>query len=63
MSTVQDIAAIAKTHAQTFGIEKFDIYGATIEETSVEVDHGHPKQVEASNRASITVRVLSLIHI
>ena len=59
MSTVQEIAAIAKSQAQTLGIQKFDIYGATIDETSVEVNHGHPKQVEASNRASITVRVWS----
>ena len=59
MSTVQDIAAIAKNHAQTLGIEKFDIYGATIDETSVQVDQGNPKQVKASNRASITVRVWS----
>jgi PmbA protein len=57
MTTVQEIAAIAQNQAQTLGINKFDIYGATIEETSVQVDHGEPKQVEASNRASITVRV------
>lgn len=59
MSTVQDIAAIAQSQAQSLGIAKFDIYGATIDETSVQVDQGEPKQVEASNRASITVRVWS----
>ena len=59
MSTVQDIAAIAQSQAQGLGITKFDIYGATIDETSVQVDQGEPKQVEASNRASITVRVWS----
>ncbi|NJN23225.1 MAG: hypothetical protein HC810_00890 [Acaryochloridaceae cyanobacterium RL_2_7] len=57
MTTVQEIAAIARNHAETLGIQKFDIYGATIEETSVQVDQGEPKQVKASNRASITVRV------
>ena len=59
MTTVQEIAAIARNHADALGIQKFDIYGATIEETSVQVDQGEPKQVKASNRASITVRVWS----
>lgn len=55
--SVKTIAAIAQDKAKSLGIEKFDIYGATLEETSVQVDKGDPKQVKASNRASVTVRV------
>jgi PmbA protein len=53
------IALAEQAHAVAvkLGITKFDIYGATIDETSAEVDQGKPKQVAASNRASITVRV------
>ncbi|MEL6320760.1 MAG: TldD/PmbA family protein [Cyanobacteria bacterium J06626_14] len=57
MPTVQDISAQAEASARSLGIKKYDIYGSTVDENSVQVDHGEPKQVKASNRASIIVRV------
>lgn len=59
MSTfsIQEIASSAKAGADKLGIRKFDIYGATVDETSVKVDQGSPDQVKASNRSSVTVRV------
>lgn len=57
MSKVTEISANAQTIAQRLGIAKYDIYGATTDSTSVQVDKGEPKQVKASNRASVTVRV------
>ncbi|MFN5838342.1 MAG: PmbA/TldA family metallopeptidase, partial [Pseudanabaena sp.] len=55
--SVEKIVSDAKETASKLGIKKFDIYGAIVDETSAEVDSGAPKQVSASNRASITVRV------
>lgn len=57
MSKVTEISANAQAIAQRLGITKYDIYGATTDSTSVQVDKGEPKQVKASNRASVTVRV------
>lgn len=57
MPTVQDISSHAEASARSLGIKKYDIYGSTVDDTSVQVDHGEPKQVKASNRASIIVRV------
>ncbi|MEA5466715.1 TldD/PmbA family protein [Leptothoe sp. PORK10 BA2] len=57
MSKVTEISANAQTIAQRLGIAKYDIYGSTTDSTSVQVDQGEPKQVKASNRASVTVRV------
>ncbi len=57
MSKVTEISTNAQAIAQRLGITKYDIYGATTDSTSVQVDKGEPKQVKASNRASITVRV------
>ncbi|MEO0349673.1 MAG: TldD/PmbA family protein [Cyanobacteria bacterium P01_A01_bin.15] len=57
MSKVIEISSNAQTIAQRLGITKYDIYGATTDSTSVQVDKGEPKQVKASNRASVTVRV------
>lgn len=54
---IQDLAIQAKTIAARLHILKFDIFGSIIDETSIEVDHGEPKQVEASNRSGVTVRV------
>jgi PmbA protein len=54
---IDDLATHAKTTASQLGIKKFDIYGSTVDETSVQVDQGAPKQVKASNRSSVTVRV------
>ncbi|MBU6228280.1 MAG: TldD/PmbA family protein [Cyanobacteria bacterium REEB459] len=57
MPTLEDIASYATTSAQKLGIYKYDVYGATVDETSVQVDQGDPKQVKASNRSSVIVRV------
>ncbi|MBD2356643.1 TldD/PmbA family protein [Tolypothrix sp. FACHB-123] len=57
MPTINDIANYAKENAEKLGIQKFDIYGSTVDETSVQVDQGEPKQVKASNRSGVTVRV------
>ncbi|XGB43475.1 MAG: TldD/PmbA family protein [Nodosilinea sp. LVE1205-7] len=57
MPTLADIASYAATSAQKLGIHKYDVYGATVDETSVQVDQGDPKQVKASNRSSVIVRV------
>lgn len=43
--------------AERLQIHKFDISGSTVEETSVQVDQGEPKQVKASQRSALTVRV------
>lgn len=57
MTNIQSVADYAKNCAKKLGITKFDLYGSSIDETSVEVAYGEPKQVEASNRSSIIVRV------
>ncbi|MGB3496070.1 MAG: TldD/PmbA family protein [Elainellaceae cyanobacterium] len=57
MPTIQDISTYAETSARSLGIQKYDIYGSTVDDTSVQVDSGEPKQVKASNRASVIVRV------
>lgn len=57
MSSVEQLTATATTIAEKLGIEKFDIYGSSVDENSVQVDHGNPKQVKASNRSGVTVRV------
>jgi PmbA protein len=59
---IRELAAIAQTKAQELGIHKFDLYGSTIDESSVQVDLGEPKQVKASNRSSVTVRVWNPAH-
>jgi PmbA protein len=57
MSKVQAIAQTAETSARQLGIKKFDIYGSAVDQTSVQVFHGEPKQVKASQRSSVIVRV------
>ena len=57
MPNINDLVNHAKTSAQQLGIKKFDIYGSAVDETSVQVDQGAPKQVKASNRSSVTVRI------
>ncbi|MEA5581814.1 TldD/PmbA family protein [Nodularia harveyana UHCC-0300] len=57
MLSINEIANHAKENASKLGIKKFDIYGSTIDETSVQVDQGEPKQVKASNRSGVIVRV------
>jgi PmbA protein len=55
--SAEQLVADAQETASKLGITKFDICGAIADEISAEVDSGAPKQVSASNRASITVRV------
>ncbi|HIK30827.1 MAG TPA: TldD/PmbA family protein [Oscillatoriales cyanobacterium M59_W2019_021] len=57
MPSVADLASQTREIAQKLGIQKYDIYGSSVDETSVQVDRGEPKQVKASNRSSVTVRV------
>ena len=57
MSKIQTIAQDAKNAATKLGIQKFDIYGSTVDETSVQVDSGEPQQMKASQRSGVTVRV------
>lgn len=57
MAKIQTIAQQAEAIAQKLSIAKYDIYGSSVDETSVQVDKGKPKQVKASNRSSVTVRV------
>jgi PmbA protein len=54
---IQAIAAAAQAAAQRLDIQKFDIYGSAVDETSVQVDQGEPQQMKASQRSSVTVRV------
>jgi PmbA protein len=62
VSDIQTLATQAKEIADRLGIQKFDLYGSTVDETSVKVDQGKPDQVKASNRSSITVRVWNEEH-
>jgi len=62
VSNIEQLATNAEAIANKLGIHKFDIYGSTVDETSVQVDQGEPKQVKASNRSSVTVRVWNNAH-
>ncbi|MEM9927117.1 MAG: TldD/PmbA family protein [Cyanobacteria bacterium P01_D01_bin.50] len=57
MPNIKEIATSAKESAEKLGIEKFDIYGSSVDSTSVQVDRGEPKQVKATNLSGVTVRV------
>ncbi|WP_017307254.1 TldD/PmbA family protein [Spirulina subsalsa] len=57
MANVQELSNYTREIAQRLGIHKYDIYGSSTDSTSVQVDQGEPKQVKASNRSSIVVRV------
>jgi PmbA protein len=54
---IQQVSTSARQIATKLGISKFDLSGSTVDETSVQVDKGEQKQVKASNRSGITVRV------
>src|SRR6476646_1353690 len=62
MPNIQELATYAKESATKLGIQKFDIYGSSVDETSAQVDQGEHKQVKASNRSSVTVRVWNEEH-
>jgi PmbA protein len=57
MPNITDIAAAAQAAAHKLGLKKYDISGATEDETSVQVDQGEAQQVQASQHSSVTVRV------
>ncbi|MFN9176712.1 MAG: TldD/PmbA family protein [Synechocystis sp.] len=57
MLDIQAISDHAHQGAKALGIKQYDIYGSSVDDTGVEVAFGEPKQVEASNRASVIVRV------
>jgi PmbA protein len=57
MPTITELATQAQAAASRLGVQKYDICGTTIDETSVKVDQGKPDQVKASSRSSVTVRV------
>lgn len=57
MSKINELASYTQASAHQLGIQKFDIYGSSVDETRVQVEQGKPKQVKASNRSSVTVRV------
>lgn len=55
--SINTLAQDTQTIAQKLGLCKYDISGSVIDETSVQVDQGEPKQVKSSQRSSVTVRV------
>ena len=55
--SINTLAQDTQTIAQKLGLHKYDISGSVIDETSVQVDQGDPKQVKSSQRSSVTVRV------
>lgn len=57
MPNINELASYTQASAQQLGIKKFDIYGASADAISVQVDQGEPKQVKASNSSGVTVRV------
>lgn len=57
MIDIQTLSDNARTLAADLGIDKFDIYGSSVDSSSVKVDHGEPEQVKAAQRSSVTVRV------
>lgn len=54
---INTLASQTEAIAHQLQIQKYDIYGAVVDETSVQVDQGEPKQVKSSSRSSVTVRV------
>ncbi len=57
MLDIDTLAAQAETLSKKLNISKYDISGSAIDSTSVQIDQGKPKQVKASQRSSVTVRV------
>jgi PmbA protein len=57
MNKIATISDHAQAAALALGIQKYDIFGSSIDETSVQVDEGQPDKMEASQRSSVTVRV------
>ncbi|MEB3883434.1 TldD/PmbA family protein [Lyngbya sp. CCY1209] len=57
MMNTDSLIGQIKDAASQLGVRKFDVYGATVESSRAEVNQGVPKQVSASNRSSVMVRV------
>lgn len=57
MVQVRELANTTAEIARKLGIQKYDIYGSSSDSIGVEVERGEPKQVKASNRSSVIVRV------
>ncbi|NJL02830.1 MAG: TldD/PmbA family protein [Spirulinaceae cyanobacterium SM2_1_0] len=57
MIQAPDLARYTGEIAQKLGIHKYDVYGSSVDSTSVQVDRGEPKQVKASQRSSVIARV------
>ncbi len=57
MLQTPDLARHTQDLAQKLGIQKYDLYGSSADSVSVQVDRGEPKQVKASQRSSVIVRV------
>ncbi|MEN9245223.1 MAG: TldD/PmbA family protein [Thermostichales cyanobacterium SRBZ-1_bins_19] len=57
MTDLDTIATCIADLAHQLGIPQYDLSGSLVDETSVQVDHGDPKQVKAAQRAGIMVRV------
>ncbi len=62
MLNIRELATIAQEKAQALGVHKFDLYGSSVDSSSVQVDQGAPKQAKASNRSNVTVRVWNANH-
>ncbi len=56
-TAISPIFSRVQTTASHLGIKKFDLGGSMVDEVSVQVQNGQPKQVKASQRSGITVRV------
>jgi len=57
MPDVKQLTDLTHTQAKELGISKFDLYGSITDSNSVRVYQGEPKQIKASQRASVIVRV------
>ncbi len=57
MLNLEEIANYAQSSAQTLQLSQYDVFGSSVDEAGVEVSGGEPKQVQASNRSSVIVRV------
>lgn len=57
MNKIATLAQQVQEAAASLGIQKYDIFGSSVDSTSVEVDSGKPDKMEASQRSAITVRV------
>lgn len=57
MPNIKEVTSSAQESAEKLGIKKYDIFGSSVDATSVQIYQGEPKQVKASQRSSVIVRV------